>query len=70
MASVYQRGRKWYVRYEDGSGRWTDRVTTARTKTEAKRLAVDVRKRRAPQNQNRLPFGEARDAGVEPARID
>ena len=40
MASVYQRKDKWYLRYRDRYGHWCDRVSTARTKTEAKRLAT------------------------------
>ena len=42
MASVYQRSEKWYLRYRDARGRWRDRVCTARTKTEAKRLAAEL----------------------------
>jgi len=42
MASVYQRGSKWYLRYRNNRGRWIDRVSTARTKTEAKRLAAEL----------------------------
>ena len=42
MASVYQRADKWYLRYRDRHGRWRDRVSAARTKTEAKRLAIEL----------------------------
>ena len=56
MASVYQRGPKWYVRYKDGHGRWTDRVTTARTKTEAKRLAVELEQRAERQRWGLEPL--------------
>ncbi len=45
MASVYQRGTKWYLRFRDRHGRWRDRVSAARTKTEAKRLAIEVEQR-------------------------
>ena len=26
MASIYQRGARWYLRYRDERGRWRDRV--------------------------------------------
>jgi integrase len=42
MASVYPRADKWYIRYKDARGKWRDKVTAARTKTEAKRIASDV----------------------------
>src|SRR5882762_6111492 len=44
MASVYQkRGRgTWYLRVKDAAGRWQDIASTAQTKTEARRLALDL----------------------------
>ena len=45
MASVFQRGSRWYVRVKDSTGRWINRVTTATTKTEARRLAGDVERK-------------------------
>ena len=45
MASVYLRGRKWYLRYKDARGRWRSMPSTARTKTEARRLAGEVERR-------------------------
>ncbi len=42
MASVYRRADKWYLRYRDRHGRWRDRVSMARTKAEAKRLAIEL----------------------------
>ena len=45
MASVYQRGGKWYLRYRDGHGVWRDRVSRAATKTEARRLASEMERR-------------------------
>ena len=45
MSSVYQRGSKWYLRYRDHTGRWRDRASAARTKTEARRLADDVERK-------------------------
>jgi len=45
MASVYEKAGKWYLRYKDGTGRWRDKVTHARTKTEARRLANDLERK-------------------------
>src|ERR1039457_5553293 len=42
MASVFQRSDKWYLRYKDGRGRWRSIVSTARSKTEAKRLVAEL----------------------------
>ena len=42
MASVFERSGRWYVRYKDGHSRWVQRVSNARTKTEARRLAHDI----------------------------
>ena len=45
MASVYPKAGKWYMHYLDEAGRWRDRVSKAHTKTEAKRLAVELEMR-------------------------
>lgn len=45
MASVLNRGGRWYLRVKDASGGWEKRVSTAATKTEAKRLAADLEQR-------------------------
>lgn len=47
MASVYQkRGRgTWYLRVKDAAGRWADIASTAKTKTEARRLAADLERK-------------------------
>lgn len=45
MASVYEKAGKWYMRYKDHSGRWRDKVTQARTKTEARRMADDLERK-------------------------
>ena len=42
MASVFQRGDKWYLRYKDGRSRWRSVVSTARSKTEAKKLVAEL----------------------------
>src|SRR5580704_15687694 len=42
MASVAFRGNRWYVKYRDHRGAWVRRASTARNKTEARRLADDM----------------------------
>ena len=45
MASVFQRGNRWYLRVKDSTGRSINRVTPATTKTGARRLAEDVERK-------------------------
>ena len=45
MAGVYLKRGKWYARLKDGTGRWRGVATTARSKTEAKRLASDMERK-------------------------
>jgi len=45
MASVYPKGDKWYLRFRDETGRWRDRASAARSKTEARRLADDLERK-------------------------
>ncbi len=42
MASVYLRGTNWNVKFKDAAGVWRRIPTRAQTKTEAKRLAVEI----------------------------
>ena len=42
MGSVFQRGDKWYLRYKDGRCRWRSVVSTARSKTEARRVVAEL----------------------------
>ncbi len=42
MASVYDKNGTWYLRYKDAAGVWRAKASTAKTKTEAKRLAADL----------------------------
>jgi integrase len=42
MASAYLKRGRWYLRYKDPRGRWRAEASTARTKTEAKRLASEM----------------------------
>jgi integrase len=41
MASVFERGGRWYLRVKDGAGLWRKIPSEARTKTEARRLAEE-----------------------------
>jgi integrase len=56
MASVFQRSGRWYLRWRDASGRWRQKVSTARTKTEARRLAGEVERQ---AERRRLGLEEA-----------
>jgi hypothetical protein len=38
-------GRRWYVRYPDASGGWCAERSTARTRSEALRLAEDLERK-------------------------
>ena len=42
MAYVYKRGDKWYIGFRDNRGRWKAKACSARSKTEAKRLADEL----------------------------
>ena len=56
MASVFKRGGSWYAKFRDPSGRWRMQVTTAETKTDAKRLAVDLERKSERQRLGLEPF--------------
>src|SRR5258708_24488471 len=45
MARVYERAGKWYLRWKGPDGRWRDQVSTAQSKTEARRLAGELERR-------------------------
>ncbi len=45
MASPYLKDGKWYLRWKDDSGRWRGKVSTARTKAEARRLQAELERR-------------------------
>jgi integrase len=42
MASVYEKNGHWYLRFKTARGRWCDRKSAARTKSEARRMADDL----------------------------
>jgi integrase len=45
MASAYKDGRYWYASFKTASGRWRAVATRAATKSEAKRLAIELEQR-------------------------
>jgi integrase len=45
MASVYRKNGRWYLKYRTAAGRWTAHPSTASTKTEAKRLALELERK-------------------------
>src|SRR5215470_4079872 len=45
MASAFKRQGRWYLRFKDSAGRWTQQVSSALTKTEAGRLADDLERK-------------------------
>jgi integrase len=48
--------RRWYVRYRDAGGAWRDERTTAGTKAEALRLAIDLERRAERQRHGLEPL--------------
>jgi integrase len=62
MASVSERGGRWYVRYRDASGKWVRQVSTADSKTAARRLAAEL-ERRAERQRLGLEEGIPPDGG-------
>jgi integrase len=62
MASVYEKAGKWYMRVKDAGGRWRDKVTHARTKTEARRMADEL-ERRAERQRLGLEARPLNDGG-------
>src|SRR4051812_4182720 len=45
MASAFKRGKTFYAKWKDAAGCWQNRATTARTLTEARRIADDLERR-------------------------
>jgi integrase len=52
MASVYEKNGHWYLRYKTATGRWCDKKSEARTKTEARRMSDDLER-----SSERVRFG-------------
>jgi hypothetical protein len=61
MASAYQKRGRWYVSFKDARGAWTAEACSARTKTEARRMAEDL-ERKAERERRRLERGAGRAA--------
>jgi len=55
MASVFRRQGRWYLRFKDSVGQWTQQVSSSRTKTEAIRLAEDLERRAERQRLSLEP---------------
>jgi hypothetical protein len=47
MAQPYEKNGRWYFRYRDAKGAWRDKASSARTKTEARRLQLELERRRS-----------------------
>ncbi len=56
MASVYLKAGKWYLRWKTPDGHWRDQVSTARSKTEARRLAGELERRAERQRLGLEPL--------------
>jgi integrase len=70
MAEPYQKNDRWYVRYKDGKGAWRDKATSASTKTEARRLQLELERKTErqrlgleplPSDTPEMTFGAAMD---------
>lgn len=42
MSSVFKRSGSWYLRFKTAAGVWTQEVSAARTRDEAKKLAAEL----------------------------
>jgi integrase len=62
MASVYEKAGKWYLHYKDARGKWRDKASSARTKTEARRLAGELERQCERQRLGLEPL-PAEDGG-------
>jgi integrase len=56
MASVYEKAGKWYLRWKGPDGRWRDQVSTAQSKTAARRLAGELERRAERQRLGLEPL--------------
>jgi len=68
MASAYQRGSKWWIKYVDAYGRRRQESTAAKTKTEAKKLAQEQELRAERQRRGLEPI-PPRDGGGTVAEL-
>jgi hypothetical protein len=74
MTSVSERDGPWYVKYRNGSGKWLRQVTTADSKTAARRLAAELQRqastRFGPAGKLRHVRDLERDADVYTVRAE
>ena len=70
MAQPYEKNGRWYIRYKDARGAWRDKATSARTKTEARRLQLELERKAErqrlgleplPSDTPEMTFGVAMD---------
>lgn len=70
MAKPYQKNGRWYVRFKDARGAWRDKATGARTKSEARRLQLELERKAErqrlglealPSDAPEMTFGTAMD---------
>ncbi len=70
MAQPYEKNGRWYFRYRDAKGAWRDKATSARTRTEARRLQLELERKierqrlglePLPSDTPELTFAEAAD---------
>jgi integrase len=64
MASAYEKNGKLYLRYKDARGKWRGKASTARTKTEAKRLANDLERAAERQRLGLEPMAPVGGGGT------
>ena len=70
MASVYRKGDRWYLRFRDQTGRWRDRSSAARSKTEARRLVDDLERKCERQRLGLEAVPDADGGGTFAALLD
>jgi integrase len=64
MASVYEKAGKLYIHYKDARGAWRDKVSSARTKTEARRLAGELERKCERQRLGLEPLPDEDGGGT------
>jgi integrase len=70
MAGVIRRGAKWYAQWKDADGRWRREVTTAKTKTEARRLADELAQKAERQRHGLEPRAAPDGGGTLDALLE
>ncbi len=70
MASVFERGGRWYLRVKDGAGLWRKIPSEARTKTEARRLAEEFERHAERQRLGLEPLPPVDGGGTLAALLE